>query len=161
MPADVWRWLASRNTQDRCKIPTAEEILSPATRQKAVERLRLILSYGGRIVAGRKRAGGRRSRSFKPLLRVPEQTKPGRPRNEAEREFVQWLAVAYVEVTERSPPRTAHYNIDIRGPFSNFVHQCFKLVGAPTGNLTRLLNQYGATRRRGEKRHQAADRPVT
>ena len=60
---------------------------------------------------------------------------------------MQWLAVAYAETTGRAPPRTAHYNIDIRGPFSDFVHQCFELVGAPTGNVTRLLNQYGAARR--------------
>jgi hypothetical protein len=160
MPEDVRRWLESCDIPGR-KFPTAEEFLSPATRQSAVERFRLILSYGGRVVAGRKRSGGRRSRSFKPLLRVPEQIGRGRPRGEAEREFVQWLAVAYVEATGRSPPRTAHYNIDIRGPFSDFVHRCFELVGAPTGNVTRLLNQYGAARRRDEKRHRAADRPVT
>ena len=147
MPADVWRRLASCNTRDRCKIPTTEEILSPTKRQHAIERFRLILSYGGRIVAGRKRANGRRSRSFEPLLRVPKVGR-GHPRGEAEREFIQWLAVAYVEVAERPPPRTAHYRIKIRGPFSRFVHRCFELLGAPTGNVTRLLNEYGAVRRR-------------
>jgi hypothetical protein len=161
MPADVRQWLLSCNTPHDRTIPTATEILSPATRQSAVERFRLILSYGGGIVAGRKRSGGRRSRSFKPLLRLPERIEPGRPRGEAEREFVQWLAVAYVEATGRSPPRTANYKIAIRGPFPRFVHQCFELVGAPTGNVTRLLNQYGAARRRDEKRHRAADRPVS
>ena len=90
-------------------------LVSPATRQSAVERFRLILSWGGRVVPGRKRPGGRRSRSFiKPLLRLPERIERGRPRGEAEREFVLRLALAYVEVTGRSPPRTAHYNIDIR-----------------------------------------------
>ena len=161
MPAEVRQWLLSCNTPHDRSIPTAAEILSPATRQSAVERFRLILSYGGGIVAGRKRSGGRRSRSFKPLLRLPERIEPGRPRGEAEREFVQWLAVAYVEATGRSPPRTANYKIAIRGPFPRFVHQCFELVGAPTGNVTRLLNQYGAARRRDEKRHRAADRPVS
>jgi hypothetical protein len=122
--------------------------LSPLTRQSAVDRFRLILSWGGRVVAGRKRPGGRRSRSFiKPLLRLPERIEGGRPRGEAEREFVQGLALAYVEVTGRPPPRTAHYNIDIQGPFPRLVHQCFELVDAPTGNVTRLLNQYGALRR--------------
>ena len=147
MPADVRQWLLSCNTPHDRNIPTAWEILSPATRQSAVERFRLILSYGGRVVAGRKRSGGRRSRSFKPLLRLPERIESGRPRGEAERNFVQWLAVAYVEATGRSPPRTANYKIAIRGPFPRFVHQCFELVGAPTGNVTRLLNQYGAVRR--------------
>src|SRR5262245_55141160 len=118
MPTEVRKWLLSCNTPHDRNIPTATEILSPATRQGAVERFRLILSYGGSIVAGRKRSGGRRSRSFKPLLRLPERIEPGRPRGEVEREFVQWLTVAYVEATRRSPPRTANYNIDIRGPFS-------------------------------------------
>jgi hypothetical protein len=54
--------------------------------------------------------------------------------------------------TERPPPRTVHYRSGIRGPFSQFVHTCFQLVGAPTGNVTRLLNQYGAARRRGARR---------
>jgi hypothetical protein len=148
MPADVRQWLQSYNTLYPRNIPTAAEILSPPSRESAVTRLRQILSYGGSVVEGRKRPGGRRSRSFKPLLRLPpEQIKRGRPRGEAEREFLQWLAVAYAEATRRPPPRTAHYNIDIRGPFSDFVHRCFELVGAPTGNVTRLLNQYGAVRR--------------
>src|SRR5262245_4102882 len=156
MPADVRQWLLSQRPHDR--IPTATEILSPPTRERAVERFRLILSWGGRVVDGRKRPDGRRSRSFKPRLRLPpQQIKPGRPRGEAEREFVQWLAVAYVEATGRSPPRTAHHNIDIRGPFPRFVHRCFELVGAPTGNVTRLLNQYGAARQHDEKRRRTAD----
>jgi len=161
MHADVRQWLLSCNTPHHRNIPTATEILSPLSRQSAVKRFRLILSYGGRVVAGRKRSGGRRSRSFKPLLKLPEQSKRGRPRGEAEREFVQWLALDYVVATGRPPPRTAHYDIEIRGPFSNFVHRCFELIGAPTWNVTRLLNQYGAARRRDEKRRRTADRPVT
>jgi hypothetical protein len=148
MPADVRQWLLSCPRPHARNIPTATEILSPPTRQSAVERFRLILSWGGTVVPGRKRPGGRRSRSsIKPLLRLPERIERGRPRGEAEREFVQGLALAYVEVTGGPPPRTAHYNIDIRGPFPRFVHRCFELVGAPTGNVTRLLNQYGAARR--------------
>ena len=158
MPTEVRKWLLSCNTPHDRNIPTATEILSPATRQSAVERFRLILSWGGRVVPGRKRPGGRRSRSFiKPLLRLPERIERGRPRGEAEREFVLGLALAYVEVTGRSPPRTAHYNIDIRGPFPRFVHRCFELVGAPTGNVTRLLNQYGAPRRRGARRRRTRE----
>jgi hypothetical protein len=125
MPADVRQWLLSCNTPHDRNIPTATEILSPATRPSAVERFRLILSYGGSIVAGRTRSGGRRSRSFKPLLRLPEQIKPGRPPGEAERYFLQWLAVAYAEATRRPPPRTAHYNIDIRGPIFGFRPSMF------------------------------------
>jgi hypothetical protein len=147
MPADVRQWLRSGITLYHRNIPTPTEILSPPTRQSAVERFRQILSLGGRVETGRKRSGGRRSQSFKPLLRLPERIGRGRPRGEAERDFVQGLALAYVEVTGRSPPRTANYKSAIRGPFPRFVHRCFELVGAPTGNVTRLLNQYGAVRR--------------
>ena len=99
-PADVWWWL-SRRTPQAQNIPTTAEILSPGTRQYAVERLRLILSAGGSQVLGRKRQCGKRSRSFKPLLRMPlgnqhakdKRGRPkgdrGRPRGNAEREFLQ------------------------------------------------------------------------
>ena len=158
IPADVRQWLLSCSATLHRNIPTATEILSSATRQSAVERFRLILSWGGSVVPGRKRPGGRRSRSFiKPLLRLPERIERGRPRGEAEREFVQGLALAYLELTGRPPPRTAHHNIDIRGPFPRFVHRCFELVRAPTGNVTRLLNQYGAARRRGAGRRRTSE----
>jgi hypothetical protein len=147
MPADVRQWLTACNTPHCRSIPTEAELLSPTTRQSAVGRLRLVLSYGGGTAAGRKRAGGQRSRSFKARLRVPTKVERGRPRGVAEREFVQWLAITYLEATGQSPPHTAHHNRDIRGPFPRFVHRCFELIGAPTGNVTRLINQFGAARR--------------
>ena len=55
MHPDVRQWLLSCNTPHHRNIPTATEILSPLSRQSAVKRFRLILSYGGRVVAGRKR----------------------------------------------------------------------------------------------------------
>jgi hypothetical protein len=101
---------------------------------------------------GRKREGGRRSRSFKPLLRLPEKGGRGRPRGEAERDFVQNLALTYLEATDMLPLDTANYNIDIRGPFSRFVHRCFDLVGAPSGSVTRLINELGPRRREARRR---------
>ena len=47
MPADVRQWLTSRNTPHCRSIPTEAELLSPATRRSAVDRFRLVLSYGG------------------------------------------------------------------------------------------------------------------
>jgi hypothetical protein len=150
-PAELWGRLPLRTPQAR-KIPTPKEILSPKTRDIAVERLRLILSLGGYVGLGRKREGGRRSRSFKPLLRLPEKGGRGRPRGEAERDFVQNLALTYLEATDMLPPDTANYNIDIRGPFSRFVHRCFDLVGAPSGSVTRLINELGPRRREARRR---------
>ena len=145
MPADVRQWLISCNTPHGRNIPTEAELLSLATRQSAVARLRLVLSYGGGTVAGRKRAGGQRSRSFKARLRAPAKVERGRPRGEAEREFVQWLATSYLEATGQSPPYTAHHRV--RGPFTRFVCECFELVGVPSGSVTRLINQFGSARR--------------
>src|SRR5262249_5297310 len=168
-PIDVWRGLSPRIPKAR-GIPTAAEVLAPETRQSAVERLRLILSIGGAQILGRKRRGGKRSRSFKPLLRIPARNKTekdrlgrpigsrGRPRGEAEREFVQNLALSYLKATGRSPPETANYNIVIRGPFSRFVHRCFELVGARTGSVTRLINEFGSKRREGRHRVQPLKR---
>jgi hypothetical protein len=147
MPTDLRRWLTSCNKPHNRGIPSAAEIRSAATRQSAVQRLRLMISYGGGPVEGRKRPGDRRSRSFKPLLRVPETVRRGRPLESADREFVQWLAVAYLEGAGHPPPLTAHQSIDIRGPFPRFAYRCFELVGAPSGNVTRLINQYGSARR--------------
>jgi hypothetical protein len=151
MHADVREWLARCNPKGR-DIPTPAEISLPATRASAVQRLRLILSYGVDMRQGRKRPSGRRSRpSARPLLRIPAiiecKSKEGRPRGNTEREFVRNLALTYLDLTGEETPNTANYTIDVRGPFSRFVHRCFELVRAPTGNVTRLINERGAVRR--------------
>jgi hypothetical protein len=141
-PLEVWDWLARFNPKG-CDIPTAAEIVSPATRARAVQRLRLALSYGGLMKDGRKRPTGRRSRSFAPMLRVPA-IEPYRPRGEAEREFVRNLAFTYLSARGKSPP----YQVDfqVRGPFSAYVHRCFELAGAPSGHVTSLINEFGEAR---------------
>ena len=82
--ADVWAWL-NLGKLKRYAAPPKEEFMSPQRRQSAIEGLRQFLSMGGSIVEGRKRPGGKRSRSFKPLLRIPANTKLGRQRSQAER----------------------------------------------------------------------------
>jgi hypothetical protein len=149
MPVDVREWLARCNPEGR-NIPTTEEITSPKTRAGAVQQLRVILSYGTDVERkGRKRPTGKRSRSFKPaLLRVPVGTssKEGRPRGNAEREFVRNLGLTYLEATGKRPP----YKVDFQaqGPFSRFVHKCFDLVGMPSGHVTSLINEIGQARRK-------------
>jgi hypothetical protein len=94
--------------------------------------------------AGRKRPTGKRSRSFEPLLRVPAKVEH-RPRSDAEREFVINLAFTYLIASGKRPP----YKVDfqVRGPFSAYVHRCFELVGAPSGYVTTLINEFGRARR--------------
>ena len=115
--ADVWDWL-NLGKLKRYAAPAAEEFLSPQRRQSAIEGLRQFLTIGGSIVEGRKRPGGRRSRSFKPLLRIPANMKLGRQRGQAERDFVGWLSLTYLEATDKLPPNTVNYDEAIRGPFS-------------------------------------------
>jgi hypothetical protein len=144
MAADVLNWLTQFRTPQTSQIPTAPEIISPATRQSAIQRLGVALSHGGVFVIGRKRQGGKRSRSFKPLLNVPTGIERKRPRGEAQREFVQSLALTYSEGTGKNPPYTAR---EAGGPFCNFVTECFEFVGAPSGNVPRLINEFGKARR--------------
>ncbi len=151
MPAGMRNWLAHFDTLQTPHIPNAAEIISPATRQRALQRLSVVLSHGAVVVIGRKRPGGKRSRSVKPLLNVPTGIERTRPRGHAEREFVQWLALAYLEGTGKKPPYTAR---EASGPFSKFVSECFELAGAPSGNVPRLINEFGKARR-------ASNVPVT
>jgi hypothetical protein len=77
---------------------------------------------------------------------------PHRPRDEAGRELVRNLALTYLDATGKEPP----YKVDFqgRGPFSQVVHECFELVGAPSGSVTRLINELG------QKRRAAANRKI-
>jgi hypothetical protein len=147
MHPDVRQWLDRSNATGRC-IPNETEITSADRRAAAIGRLRLILSYGGDVKEGRQRSGGRRSKSYKPLLRQPVLSgRERRPRGQAERELVQNLALTYAVLTGEETPDTAHYDADIQGPFPRFACRCFELIGLPTGNVVRLINERGALRR--------------
>jgi hypothetical protein len=141
-PSDVWDWLAYRNPEAG-DVPTAAEIVSKETRASAVQRLRNILTIG------QKRATGKNSQRFEALLWAPK-SEPHRPRSNAERDFVRNLGLTYSNATGKTPP----YKVDFqsRGPFSQFVHECFELVGAPSGSVTRLINELGQERRAAPSR---------
>jgi hypothetical protein len=140
MPPDVRKWLEAVNARHGRLIPSAAEILDPVTRQEAVNRIRLVLSWGGSRT-GRKRPSGRRS--WEPFLRLPMEIKPGRPARPGESEFVFWLGVACVEAG-KPPSFTANHK---GGPFWRLVHRCFEMVGMPTSNIVRLIEDYGRHRR--------------
>jgi hypothetical protein len=146
MSPEVQEWLLHCTPLAR-NMPAPGLFKSTASRQQAVEQLRIILSYGGKAVRDRKRPTGKRSQSFKPLLYLPT-TGRGKPKDQAAREFVEWLALIYVETTGKCTPKTANNNVDIRGPFSKFAHRCFELAGAKSGNLTRLINERGVVVRK-------------
>ncbi len=102
-------------------IPEPGALLDPAQRDDACAAIVRLCRVGGVRVDGRKRAGGVRSRTFKPLLHAPKaQDHP--PKREPERSFVEDLQVAYRHATGKGPAATA----DSRqpGPFARFVQSC-------------------------------------
>jgi hypothetical protein len=146
---------ATRSWLERCAhgplpFPSSDEIRDRRTRKQAIKQWRNILSYGQEQVTGRKRPSGKRSRTIRPLLRVPKSSR-SRPVDLAARELVQHLALAYLEATGRSPPRRV--NLRIKGPFFRLVEWCFRLIGIPTGNIVHLINEREVRRKEIEARH--------
>ena len=124
-------------------LPTPSD-LSNNRCEDAISQLLRLLCWGGVTVQGRAREDGKRSRpKFKPLLWAPAPRR-GRPSNEAEREFVMWLSIAYLEATDRSPPRTV--NSRAKGPFCRMVESCLKRVGAGHVDVVEAINAAGSLR---------------
>jgi hypothetical protein len=105
-----------------------------------------------RRIAAAEAAAVRIERSAENRPGRPENRR-GRPTNSAQREFVDWLAVAYAEM-DRSVPATASRASP--SPFSAFVRECFKLAKVADGNVIRLINERG--RKRKEKQREMATR---
>jgi hypothetical protein len=141
---NVRRWL-DWCTRRQLPFPSPREIKDPGTRKQAISRLLSILSYGQKQAPGRKRPGGKQSRTTIHSLRVPT-ISPGRPGDLAARELVQQLALAYLEATGRSPPQCV--SISSPGPFFRLVRRCFRLIQIPDGYVANLINE------REERRNQ-------
>lgn len=129
-------------------LPAADILLNAAQREAACEAIVRLCRIGGRLAKGRKRPSGKRSRpTFEALLFAPA---PQRhfPKRDAERGFVMWLRVAYQEATDEPPPRTARHGTDGRrpGPFTRFVSECLRLVGARDADAVELINALGGVK---------------
>jgi hypothetical protein len=151
---------ATRAWLERCvglTFPSAGQIENKKTRCDAMRRLRRMLCDGWDWVEGRKRSGGRRSRSRQLWLRVPQKFGPwlrlpqklgrrrtlagrrGRPLDLAARELVHQLALTYLEVTGKRPPKRV--NSKRAAPFLRVARRVFKKAGLPTGNVEELINE--------------------
>jgi hypothetical protein len=127
------------------KIPAAAALRDEAARDDACAAIVSLLRIGGHWVGpgsgkpeeGRRRPGGKRSRSFIPELYAPKLQKRQQKRK-AERDFVMWMQLAYLNATEQSPPHTAHHVN--RGPFARMVKRCLQLVGAQAADAVELIN---------------------
>jgi hypothetical protein len=133
----------------RWKIPAAAALRDEAKRDDACEAIVSLLRIGGRWEQGRRRPSGKRSMSFIPEFYAPKLQKHS-PKRKAERDFVMWMQLAYLNVTEQSPPHTAHHVN--RGPFARMVKACLHLVGAQAADAVELINELQWQRRQMRKR---------
>ena len=149
------------NKRNGCELPSAQDFRHLASRDAACEAVASLCRYGGKMVRGRRRPGGKQSRAtFQPLLYAPERSQRFKKRD-AERNFVMWLRGAYTEAAGKSPPRTARH-IDKRpitlgeqakarrrarvrhttlGRFTGFAKDCLTLVGAYDVDVVKLINK--------------------
>lgn len=131
------------------KIPAAAALRNEAKRDDACATIASLLRIGGRWKQGRRRPSGKRSMSFIPELYAPKLQKH-LPKRKAERDFVMWMQLAYLNATEQSPPHTAHHVN--RGPFARMVKACLQLVGAQAADVVELINELQRQRRQMRKR---------
>jgi hypothetical protein len=130
-------------------LPSPEALRDEHRRDKACARVVKLCQYGGRRIEGRKRPSGKRSWTWRPYFRAPE---PQRhfPKREAERTFVMWLRIAWLEATGKEAPRTT----DPRrpGPFARMVKECLRLVGATHADAVGLINKLNQVRHEMRRR---------
>jgi hypothetical protein len=147
---------ATQNWLERCAygllpFPSWDEIRDRGTRKRAISRLRRILSCGRKFVKGRRRPGGKQSRTTsQSVLRVPKSSR-GRPVDLAARELVQQLALTYTEATGRPPPRRV--NLRSQGPFFRLVSRCFKEARITAGSVVKLINEREIQRKKLKRLH--------
>ena len=148
----VWelRQSAVAHQAPSLRIPDAEELRNPATRDRAICGLRALITVGGAWGRGRRRASGRRSLTWQTRFQAPVSV-PGKrlARREAERTLVMNLQVAVLSVGVH-PPATAHP--DKPGPFARMVAEILQLLGATgsgsaTGLAVQIINDLQAERR--------------
>ena len=123
------------NKRNGCELPSAQDFRHLASRDAACEAVASLCRYGGKMVRGRRRPGGKQSRdTFQPLLYAPERS-PRFKKRDAERNFVMRLRIAYLEAASKRPSRTARHPAEARGlgPFANIVSECLRLLGTETG----------------------------
>jgi hypothetical protein len=133
-------------------LPSPAIFQDPEHREAARAALVRLCQLGGKWIKGRRRPLGKCSRpTWRPLLHAPEPRKQIVKRK-AEREFVMWLRIAWLEATGELPSRTARHKDAGRklGPFARFARECLELVGAHDADVVELINELHRRRRKME-----------
>jgi hypothetical protein len=140
-------FLNKRAIRISLKIPRPSAFLDRARRRAACETLRRLLSQGGRWKGGK----------CIPLLYVPRrhgiEIGVRRPKRQAERDFIMFLQVDYLNATGLKPPVTARKSgtgsaNPVPGPFARFAQRCLDLLGADKADATGQINELQARRER-------------
>lgn len=145
--------LESRASRLRTRLPVSKEVVHKQRGASACMKVARLCSMGGRYEEkGRLRPTGKRSRPpWRPLLYAP-QSSTHFAKREAERNFIIWLKLAWLEAANQPPGETADPTKP--GPFARFVKKCLKLVGAGHADAVGLINEIA--RRRRQERHRLA-----
>jgi hypothetical protein len=118
-------------------LPQPADLLDPAKREKARAAVIGRCEIGGRRMPGRKRPSGRQSSTWKPELWAPK-LNPHPEIRAAERAFIMWLQVAWIEATGKKVPVTAHRNNP--GPFARLAQIVLSRLGVPHADVAQLIN---------------------
>jgi hypothetical protein len=128
------------------KLPLSQALRDAAQREESCAKIATLCQFGGSYVKGRLRSpSGKRSRTWDPLLHAPK-PRPRFPKRDAERNFVMWLQIAWMEATGKQPSLAA--NPARLSPFGRMAQACLKLVGADHADVVGLINELNRRRRK-------------
>jgi len=143
------RILLQRGSRIGTDLPEPEAVLDSDRRENACAAIVKICMMGMGCAKGRARPNGRRSPGFwRPVLYAPNKQRHFAKRD-ADRNFLMWLRIAWLEATGNTPPDTARHAEPGRkiGPFARMLQECLRLLGAQDADPVELINELHRRRR--------------
>jgi hypothetical protein len=142
--------LIQRGSQLGIDLPEAEAVFDNDRRDNACAAIVKVCMMGAQYAEGRSRPKGKRSAGFwRPVLYAPDKQRNFTKRT-AERNFLMWLRLAWLEATGNTPPadtaRPADAGREI-GPFARMLKECLCLLGAQDADPVELINELHRRRR--------------
>jgi hypothetical protein len=154
----------------KLQLPLEGDFLREDTRRVACGTIATLTQTGGRWVEKTKKSTDgklRRWRTWEPYLlapQLPHETKSSsaewkrRPKKGAEKIFISWLRLAWLEATGKIPSATAKRvrtstwgngaGKSLGGPFVRFVEPFLKLAGATDASAVNLINELNNERQK-------------